>query len=187
MKTLMKKISTSMLALSLMVGAVTYPTKDANAGVGLAVVGAVASNGSGMIILPEAVAIAAMVGGLGIFMYGCYGFLDQMEPGNIKGAALAFGILFLDKGVQNNNLQADLRQRLVTNYKAHDLNENDADLLAQIIANKVSNTQVNENSNTEILFTSDELAQVVNSISESNPALAQKITEDFTKPTFNKN
>ena len=177
----MKKISTALLATSLMVGAVTYPTQEAKAGVGLAVVGALASNGSGMIILPDAVAIGAMFAGLGTFMFGCYALLDQMEPGNIKGAALAFGVLFLDKGVENNNLQTDLRQRLVTSYKANDLNENDADLLAQIIVKKVSNTTVAENSSTEILFSAEEISQVVNSIAETNPALAQKITEDFTK------
>ena len=179
-------MSTALVALSLMVGAVSYPAKDANAGVGIAVVGALASNGSGMIILPDALAIAGMIGGVGLFSFACYAFLDDMEPGNLKGAALAFGVMFLDKGVKNESLQAEIRQKLVTSYKAHNLNENDADLLAQIIVNKVSNTKVEENTGTELLFSNEELAQVVDSISESNAELAQKITNDFTKPTFNK-
>lgn len=184
MRSLAKKISAAMVATSLMVGAVAYPTKNANAGVGIAVVGALASNGSGMIILPAGVAIASMFGGLGLFMFGCYAFLDEMEPGDVRGAAKAFGVLFLDKGTANGTLHADIRTKLLANYRNENLNENDADLLAQIIVNKVQNTKVTDNSSTEVLFSDNEIAQVVDSISESNPTLAAKISNDFTKTSI---
>jgi hypothetical protein len=184
MRNLTKKISAAMVATSLMVGAVAYPTKNANAGVGLAVVGALASNGSGAILLPAGVAIASMFGGLGLFIFGCYAFLPDMEPGDVKGAAKAFGVLFLDKGTSNSNLQTDIRTKLLANYRNENLNENDADLLAQIIVTKVQNTKLADNSTTEVLFSDSEIAQVVDSIAESNPTLAVKISDDFTKTSM---
>lgn len=178
-----KKFSAALVAISLMVGAVSYPTKDANAGVVLAVTGAVASNGSGMIILPAGVAIALMFGGVGLFSFSCYAFLDKIEYGDNKAAAKAMGFLTLDKG-SAEEVQIDLRTKLMNSYREDGLNENEADYLAQIIYNKTSKIKVEANSHVEVLFTNEELSQVVNSIAETNPALANKITQDFTQSSL---
>lgn len=181
MKTILKKFALAALALCLFTGAVSYPTHEANAGVGIAVVGALATNGTGAVLLPEGLAIAGMLGGVAMFGVTCFTLLEGIEPGSYGRAFAAFGLLFLDKGVENKNLQADLRQKLITSYKNYNLDENDADLLAQIIVNKISNTQIIDNSSQEILFSNNEISQVVNSIAETNPALAMKITTDFTQ------
>ncbi len=183
MKKMGKKVNAALLALTMTVGSMTYPTKDAKAGVVLASIGGVASNGSGMILLPAAVSIGMMFGGLGIFIYSCYAFLDKIEVGNNKAAAKAMGFLTLDKG-SAEEVQADLRTKIMNSYKELGMNENNADYLAQIVLHKTSQIKVEANSSVEVLFSAEELSQLVNSISETNPELAQKITDDFTKSSL---
>ncbi len=178
-----KKISSALVAISLMAGAVSYPTKDAKAGVVMASVGGVASNGSGMIILPAGVSLALMFGGVGLFIFSCYAYLDKIEYGNNKAAARAMGFLTLDKG-SAEDIKIDLRTKLMNSYREDGLNENEADYLAQIIHQKTSQIKVEANSTVEVLFSNEELAQVVNSIAETNPALANKITQDFTQSSL---
>jgi hypothetical protein len=184
MNTIKKKAAAAALAISLVTGSITYPTQEAHAGVGIAVVGALATNGTGTILLPEGVGIAAMLGGVALFGVTCFTMLENMEPGNYKGALLAFSLIFLDKGMKNENLRSELRQKLVSGYRNYDLNENDADLLAEIIINKINLTQIKDQSNTEILFSPEEISQVVDSIFETNPALALKISNDFTQTSI---
>jgi len=183
MKKMGKKINAALLALTMTVGAATYPTQDAKAGVVLMSVGGVASNGSGMILLPAAVSVAMMFGGLGIFIYSCYAFLDKIEYGNNKAAAKAMGFMTLDKG-SADEVQTDLRTKIMNSYKEMGMNENNADYLAQIVLHKTSQIKVEENTPVEVLFSNEELAQVVNSIAETNPELAQKITTDFTQSSL---
>ena len=185
MKKLTRKLSATMLAITMMVGAVTYPTKEAKAGVVVASIGGIAGDGTGAIILPAGVAIAMMFGGVGTFIFGCYAFLDKIEVGDMKSAAIAFSVLFLDKGVENQNAQNELRMKLMNNYKDLNMNENDADYLAQIIIHKTSKIKVAPNTTQEVLFSNEELSQVVDSISANNAELAQKLTEDFTKSSMN--
>ncbi len=184
MKKMSKKLSAALVAISLMVGAVSYPTKEANAGVVLMSIGGVAGDGTGAIILPVGVSIAMIFGGLSLVGITSYIFLTDINPGDMKKAAIAFSLLTLDKNSSEESVQSELRNRLMISYKSMNMNENDADYLAQIIMKKTANTQVAANSGVEVLFTDEEISQVVNSIAENNPELAQKITNDFTKSSI---
>ncbi len=180
MKKMGKKVSSALIAISLMVGATTYPTQEAKAGVVVAVAGAVASNGSGMLILPAGVAIAMMVGGVGLFSFSCYAFLDKIEYGDNKAAAKAMGFLTLDASADQSN-QAFLRNGFMKSYESMNITSNQADQIAEVVIQKLSQLSATPEQDTEILISNEELAPVVESIALVNPELAQKVTVDLTQ------
>ena len=181
MKKMGKKFNAALLALTMTVGSMTYPTKDAKAGVVIAAIGGLASDGTGAIVLPAGVAIAMMFGGVGLFSFSCYAFLDKIEVGDNKAAAKALTFLTLDAPNQANSNEDMLRRGFMKSYSDMNITVYQSQDLADLVIAKLNTIKAMPTQTTEIVFTRDELSPVLETMEIANPELAQKVISDLTQ------
>ena len=154
MNSIKKKISTSLVALSLMTAAVAAPTQNANAGV---IIGAfVPGVGSAVV---------------GLLMAGAGFFWGMQSDGLNVGAGALF---VLDEKGGTDKITRGL------SAKYPELDSFVIAEIAQIVAQKGLSLEANSEGLKEVVLTEGELAQVLEIVEAQDAAMARTLRRDLT-------
>ena len=154
-----KLLSSSLIALSIILGAVSLPSQNANAGIII-------------IALPLPGVIGPLIG----LTMSSGGFFWGIQYEGLKPAA---AILFvLDKDLESGKLS-----ELIAN-KYPELDSYLVEELSNIVLDNASTVEFNEKGLKEVVVSESDLSSVLDVLNVTDTALAEKIRLEFTQPVL---